>query len=74
VIIRLEGPESRLRRAVGSDAKGKLSPVIYLVGIAGALVAPWTGMAMFAFAALIWLVPDRRIEQFTAQIDERDRS
>jgi uncharacterized membrane protein len=74
LIIRLEGPESALRKAVGTDAKGKLSPLIYLVGIAGALVAPWTGMAMFAFAALIWLVPDRRIEQFTAQIDERDRS
>jgi uncharacterized membrane protein len=74
LIIRLEGPDSRLRKAVGNDAKGKLSPLIYLVGIAGTLVAPWTGMAMFAFAALIWLVPDRRIEQFTAQIDERDRS
>jgi uncharacterized membrane protein len=69
LIIAIEGPGSRLKTAVGGDAKGKLSPVIYLVGIAGTLLTPAIGIALFAFAALIWLVPDRRIEHFTADVE-----
>jgi uncharacterized membrane protein len=58
---------------VGNDTKGKLSPVIYIAGILGTLVTPWIGVACFTFAALIWLVPDKRIEQFTGQIEDRGR-
>jgi uncharacterized membrane protein len=69
VIIRSEGPESRLRKAIGSDWKGKLSPVIYLAGIASTFVSPWLGVALFAVVAVIWLVPDTRLERFVAELE-----
>ena len=62
-IIAAEGPDSVLKRAVGSDWKGKLSPVLYLVAIAASFYAHWIAQALYVFAALIWLVPDRRIEK-----------
>ena len=74
LIIALEGPESRLKRAIGADWKGKLSPVIYLVGIAATFVSPWLSVALYAVVALIWLVPDKRLEAFVAQIEEREVS
>jgi uncharacterized membrane protein len=61
-IIRLEGDGSVLKRAVGSDWKGKLSPVAYLSAIAAAFWWPWLSQALFVAVALMWLVPDRRIE------------
>jgi len=70
-IIRLEGPESRLKKALGNDAKGKISPLIYLTGILLTFVSPWLGVALYAVVAMIWLVPDRRLESFVAQIEER---
>ena len=51
-----------LARAVGRDWKGKLSPVLYLVGIVSALWLPPLAQAIYVFVALLWLVPDRRIE------------
>jgi uncharacterized membrane protein len=71
-IIRVEGPDSRLKKAVGSDWKGRLSPVIYVAGILATFVTPWLGVALFAVVAAIWLVPDTRLEQFVAQLEERD--
>jgi uncharacterized membrane protein len=63
-IIAIEGPDGALARAVGRDLKGKLSPLFYLTGIAMAwLWQPAAGMALFVAAALIWLVPDTRIER-----------
>lgn len=47
--------------AVGQDWKGKLSPLIYITGIGLGFVDRWFGVAMYVFAALIWLVPDRRV-------------
>ncbi len=61
-IIVAQGPDSLLRRAVGRDWKGKLSPVLYLVAIVATLGSPWIAEAIFVGAALIWLIPDRRIE------------
>jgi uncharacterized membrane protein len=61
-IIRLEGDGSVLKRAVGSDWKGKLSPVAYLSAIAASFWWPWLSQALFVAVALMWLVPDRRIE------------
>jgi uncharacterized membrane protein len=52
-----------LASALGSDFKGKISMVIYAVGIALAFVQPWLALALYIFVALIWLVPDRRIER-----------
>jgi uncharacterized membrane protein len=61
-IIRAQGPDSILKRAVGRDWKGKLSPVMCIVAIIATLFSPWIAMAIFAALALIWLIPDRRIE------------
>jgi uncharacterized membrane protein len=62
-----EGRDSPLRRALGADVKGKLSPVLYLAGIAAAAVNVWVGMGLFTVVAIIWLVPDPRMERFLAQ-------
>jgi uncharacterized membrane protein len=61
-IFRLQGPASPLRHAVGRDLKGKLSPLLYLAGIVLAFVSTTASEAVYAFAALIWLIPDRRVE------------
>jgi uncharacterized membrane protein len=61
-IIRAQGPESILKKAVGRDWKGKLSPVLYIMAIIATLVSPWIAQAIFVTVALMWLIPDRRIE------------
>ena len=62
-IIRSQGPDSILRKAVGRDWKGKLSPVLYLAAIVATLFAPRISAGIFVVTALIWLIPDRRIEK-----------
>ncbi len=62
-IVREQGRNGPLARAVGRDVKGKLSPFLYLAGIALAFVLPWLSYALYVAVALIWLVPDRRIER-----------
>ena len=62
-----EGPDSPLRRALGNDLKGKISPMLYLIGIGSAAVNVWVGVSVFAVVAIIWLVPDKRMERFLAQ-------
>jgi len=62
-IIASEGPASVLRSAIGSDWKGKLSPLAYIVAIGSTLVTAWVAQAIYVAVALIWLVPDRRIER-----------
>jgi uncharacterized membrane protein len=61
-IIRAQGPDSIVKKAVGRDWKGKLSPVLCIVAIGATLVSSWTAVAILAAVALIWLIPDRRIE------------
>jgi len=61
-IIIAQGPGSLLKRAVGRDWKGKLSPLLYIVAIVATLRSPLAAEAIFVVAALIWLIPDRRIE------------
>ncbi|MBW7924365.1 MAG: DUF1211 domain-containing protein [Burkholderiaceae bacterium] len=61
-IIVTQGADSRLKAAVGRDWKGKLSPIVYATGIACALFRPWVAQALYVAVALMWLVPDRRIE------------
>ena len=61
-IIAVEGHDSLLARATGSDFKGRLSPLFYSAGIALAFVQPWLSCALYVLVALAWLVPDRRIE------------
>jgi uncharacterized membrane protein len=62
-IIATEGRDSLLARAIGKDWKGKLSLLIYIGAIPVALLSPWTAGGLYAFAALIWLIPDSRIER-----------
>jgi uncharacterized membrane protein len=62
-ITRTQGAHSELARALGRDIKGKVSPALYVAGIAFAYVSPWISVALYTLVALIWLIPDRRIER-----------
>ena len=62
-LIAAQGPHSPLAEALGSDVKGKLSVVIYLVAIPLAFVNTWLSVAIYVGVAAMWLVPDRRIER-----------
>ena len=62
-IIRKHGTHSVLANALGKDIKGKISPIFYIAGIALAFVNPWLAIAIYVLVAVIWLVPDRRIEK-----------
>ncbi|OYV24821.1 MAG: hypothetical protein B7Y58_09355 [Halothiobacillus sp. 35-54-62] len=66
-IIATQGEASALRSAIGRDWKGKASPLLYLVAVAAAFYAVWLAQIIFALVALIWLVPDRRIERSMPQ-------
>jgi uncharacterized membrane protein len=61
-IMRRQGPDSVLSKALGKDIKGKISPVLYLAGIVLAFISPWLSVAIYVLVAIMWLVPDRRIE------------
>jgi len=61
-IITAEGSASLLKQAIGRDWKGKISPLLYLVGTAVSFRSPWLAQTIYAFVALLWLIPDRRIE------------
>lgn len=65
-IIRHEGEGSRLKRMVGKDVKGKLSFAVYAVAIPLAFVSQWIAIAIYVGVALVWLVPDKRIESSLA--------
>jgi uncharacterized membrane protein len=62
VIIAEHGPDSKLAAALGRDLKGKSSPVLYLAAVPLAYVYRWISVGLYVFVALMWLVPDRRIE------------
>lgn len=62
VIVRLQGSGSPLRRALGADHKGRLTPLLYLAAMGLAFVVPAASYAIYAAVAALWLVPDRRIE------------
>ena len=65
-ILVQEGPHSILAKAVGKDQKGKASLLLYALGIALAFLRPWMAGAVYGAGALMWLIPDRRIEQRVA--------
>jgi len=62
-IIAVEGSESPLKAALGSDWKGKISPILYLIAIAWSFWMPVLPQALYLVVALLWLVPDRRLER-----------
>ncbi len=63
VIILSQGEDSLLKRAIGKDIKGKLSPIIYFVAILVSFRMPTVSLALYVLVALMWVVPDRRIER-----------
>ena len=62
-ILSSQPAESALRREIGRDLKGKLSPLLYLAGIAAAQFAPGIAFGIYGLVAVLWLVPDTRIER-----------
>jgi uncharacterized membrane protein len=66
LIIASQGRDSLLKKAVGSDWKGKLSPLIYVIAIAAAFWSQSLSQGLYVLVALLWLVPDRRIEHTLA--------
>jgi uncharacterized membrane protein len=69
-IIAREGCESLLALAIGKDWKGKLSPVLYLIAIPLAFVSSWIASGLYVFVALLWLIPDPRIER---ELEKREQ-
>src|ERR1700744_4181365 len=67
VIVAAQGADSPLKKAVGVDLKGKLSPFVYLSGVALAFYTPAISYALYALVAAMWLVPDRRVENALAK-------
>jgi uncharacterized membrane protein len=65
-IIRSQGRDSPLKAAIGGDWKGKASPVVYLIAIAASFWMEWLSLALYVLVALVWLIPDRRIERLPA--------
>jgi uncharacterized membrane protein len=63
VIIRHQGPGGPLAKALGRDVKGKISPFLYLAAVGIAFVVPWVAHVIYVLVAVMWLIPDRRIEK-----------
>ncbi|MCD2421451.1 TMEM175 family protein [Niabella pedocola] len=63
-LIKIGGPDCKLAKAVGTDAKGNASWILYLAGISGSFISPWIGIGIYALVAIIWFIPDKRIERF----------
>ena len=62
-IVKANGPDKALAEALGRDIKGKLSPLFCIAGIGLAFVSPWIACAAYVLLAMMWLIPDRRIEK-----------
>jgi uncharacterized membrane protein len=62
-IIRNDGQSSLLRKAIDRDLKGRVSLLLYALAVLAACAAPWLAQAIYVLVALIWIIPDRRIEQ-----------
>jgi uncharacterized membrane protein len=73
IIIADQGRHSRLAAAIGRDLKGRLSPVFYAVAIAASFLRPWISGCIYVLVALIWLVPDRRLERYVAELPPSGR-
>lgn len=68
-IMHSQGKASMMKQALGSDWKSRISPLLYLTGIALAFVVPPVSYVLYATVAALWIVPDRRIERFLKEIE-----
>ena len=73
LILHAEGPDTVLAAAVGRDIKGKISPLLYALAIGAAFVHPAIAEAVYVLVALMWLIPDRRIERALTQVEPGPR-
>lgn len=71
-IIQSQGPNSILKKAIGKDYKGMASPILYIIGITLSFYSVWMAGAIYAFVALMWLVPDKRIERIIEHNDSKN--
>jgi uncharacterized membrane protein len=71
-ILAAHGPDSALKAALGKDFKGKLSPALYSVAIPLAYVSRWISLALYFFVALMWMVPDKRIESIYDDVEVKE--
>jgi uncharacterized membrane protein len=67
MIIAAQGPSSTVAAAIGNDAKGKISPILYAAAIPVAFIETWVSVGLYVLVAFIWLVPDRRLEARLAE-------
>lgn len=74
LIIASQGPQSLLKKAIKGDWKGKLSPVLYAIAIALAFRVEWLALTIYVLVAMIWLVPDRRIERVLSGYTGKEQS
>jgi uncharacterized membrane protein len=70
-VVREQGPDWPLAAALGRNMKGKTSPVMYAAGIGLAFISPWISVVLYVLVALMWLVPDRRIERLVIASQKR---
>ncbi len=68
VLLRVEGRQSLLAAAIGRDLKGRASPLLFCLGIGLSFISGWLGLAVYVVVALIWLVPDPRVERRLAAV------
>jgi uncharacterized membrane protein len=73
-IVAADGPASPVARAVGADRKGLVSRLAYMVAIGGAFIRPWIAWTIYVAVALLWFVPDRRIERVLLRDESVQRS
>ena len=66
-IIKTNGEDTILSEAVGKDIKGKISPILYIIGIAFTWINTWVSGSLFTLVAFMWLIPDKRIEKYTKE-------
>jgi uncharacterized membrane protein len=69
LLTKLHGKDSALATAIGSDTKGKVSILLYVLGIGTSFIHPWFGFSFYVVVAAIWIIPDRRIEKNIAEKD-----
>jgi len=72
-LLRAGGENSLLRTAIGSDVKGKISPLLYCLGIGVSFADQWIALAVYVGVALMWLVPDRRVERHVSAVPREPR-
>ena len=74
LIINTEGVNSMLKQAIGNDTKGKISMLAYMIASGLAIIQPWIAQALYVILALLWLIPDRRIERMLYSTEKDGKS